>query len=647
MSGRKKLLVFSNFSKIHTGFGGNKKRVLRWFYKQPDWEVVEAAAGMPWDAPECLKMPWKCYGTAPTIEQQQQIAQIQDEGQRNAAARNATYGNMRIDEIIKLEQPSYAYFCEDSWAFDDVVGRKWNDVLPTLYHITFDSIPLLNSQIDLAAKCSLLFPWANFATEEFKKLEYSHVKTLAGTVDPEEFRPISEDRRNSLRKKFGLEDSFVFLKLGRSQLRKHYPNLMDGFVLFKQKNPQIKAKLLFHCSWQEGWDIPKLIKDKGVDPNDILTTYYCKECRQWEIRPFFGHDQDCPLCGAKKSYSTCSISHGVTEEDIRDIYGMSDLVFNLASSGGFEYAVWQAKMCEKICATTSYSCGLDACTEESGGWPINWSAYMEPGSQFVKATSCPKSVCETMEKFVALSPEERKQTETRARKFAIEWCSTDKVCQQIKETFEKLPPANWESFSWEPQPKNPSHNPPQGLSQEEFVIDLFKNILHEKVDKNTSHVKNWTEHLKKSNDFNGVLQHFRNLAAQHNAQLENKPIDLADLLDKDDESRRIALIMPESGGDLILINSLLKKFKSLYPEYNLYFFTKPEFFDLIDGHPSVHKVLPYSPVLDNIFFMEGSGSHKGFFTAAFYPYYQTQRHLAYQHNQLEARAEWLNCDTMA
>ena len=642
MSGRKKLLVFGNFSRLHSGFGGNKKRILRWFHKQPDWEVVEAAAGIPWDAPECSRMPWKCYGTAPTIEQQQQISQIQDEGQRNAAARNASYGNMRIDEIIKLERPDYAYFCEDSWAYDDVVGRKWNDVLPTLYHITLDSLPFIPSQVDMAAKCPLLFPWANFATEEYHKLGYNHVKTLAGTVDSEEFKPISEDHRNSLRKKFGLEDTFVFLKIARCQLRKLFPNLMDGFALFKKNNPQIKAKLLFHTHWGEGWNLQQLIKDKNLDPNDILTTYYCRECRQWEIRPFIGLDQDCPLCGSKKSYSTCSITQGVSENDICDIYGLSDLVLNLATSGGFELAVWQAKMCEKIVATTSYSCGLDACTEESGGWPIDWSAYMEPHSQFIKATSCPKSICATMERFVSLDLEERKQTEIRARKFAIEWCSTDKVCQQIKETFEKLPPANWENFSWEPQPKNPSHNPPQGLSPEEFILDIFKNILHEKVDKNTSHVKHWTEHLLKSKDFNGVLNHFRNLAAQHNAQLQNKPVDLADLLDKDDDGKRIALIIPESGGDIILINSLLNKFKGLYPEFNLYFFTKPEFFELVEHHPAVHKVLTYHPVVDNIFFMEGRWDHKGMFVAAFYPGSNTQKFLSYEHNQLEDRAEWLN-----
>lgn len=639
---KKKLLVFSNFSRLHTGFGGHKKRVLRWFFNQPDWEVVEAAAGIPWDAPETKRMPWKCYGTYPTQEQQQKIASIQDPSARNAAERNASYGNYRIDEILKIEKPNFCYFFEDSWAFDDVVGRKWNDIVPTLYHYTADSLPLLPSQIDMAAKCKHLAVWATFAQKEYEKLGYNHVQTIAGTVDPNEFHPISEERRNSLRKKFGLEDSFVFFKLGRSQLRKSFPNMMDGFKLFKEKNPNIKAKLLFHTFYGgEGWDLPKLVHDKGLDPNDVLTTYYCRNCKQWEIKPFYGLDQDCPHCGAQKTYSTCSITHGVHEEDLCDIYGLSDLVMNLASSGGFEYAVWQGKMCEKIVATTEYSCGIDGCYENSGGWPVKWNSYMEPGSLFQKASSCPDSICELMEKFIALSTEERQTLEKRAREFAIEWSSTDKVCRRIADYFESLEPANWEGFSFEPNPKNPSHVPPNGLSPEGFAIDLLTNMMGEKVDKNTSHVKNWAAHLKKSNDYQGVYKHFVNLAHQFNAGLNNKPVDLAELLDKDDEGKRAAIVIPESAGDIVIINSLLGQFKALYPEYNLYFFTKPEFFELVESNPAVHKVLAWTPVFENIFFMIGNSDHKGYFQIVKYPHAQTQRFLAYQ--SLEPyKTEWLN-----
>jgi len=80
----------------------------------------------------------------------------------------------------------------------------------------------------------------------------------------------------------------------------------------------------------------------------------------------------------------------------------------------------------------------------------------------------------------------------------------------------------------------------------------------------------------------------------------------------------------------------------LYPEFNLYFFTKPEFFELVEGHESIHKVLPYSPVMDNMFFLTGAKDHRGYFEMAFMPHYLTQKTMSYQNGRYECRAEWLN-----
>jgi ADP-heptose:LPS heptosyltransferase len=81
-----------------------------------------------------------------------------------------------------------------------------------------------------------------------------------------------------------------------------------------------------------------------------------------------------------------------------------------------------------------------------------------------------------------------------------------------------------------------------------------------------------------------------------------------------------------------MVNALLQNLKFLYPEYNLYIFTDPKFFDLIRDNPVIHKILPYNPICDNLLFMEGQGQHKGFFELAFLPTITTQKHFGYQHN---------------
>ena len=108
--------------------------------------------------------------------------------------------------------------------------------------------------------------------------------------------------------------------------------------------------------------------------------------------------------------------------------------------------------------------------------------------------------------------------------------------------------------------------------------------------------------------------------------------NLEDLLD---DGNRIAIIMPESAGDVLSINSLMDNLKKLYPEHDIYIFTKPEFYDYIEDHPSIHKVLPYSTGLDNLHFLEGKSNHKGYFDMAFLPHYGTQRFHNYHHNGLD------------
>ena len=75
---------------------------------------------------------------------------------------------------------------------------------------------------------------------------------------------------------------FVF----RNQLRKSAPNLLDGYDYFCKQSGASNAYLLLHTYWKEGWDIPRLIKEKNIDPSRILTTYLCQKCQNYEIKPY-------------------------------------------------------------------------------------------------------------------------------------------------------------------------------------------------------------------------------------------------------------------------------------------------------------------------------------------------------------------------
>ena len=80
----------------------------------------------------------------------------------------------------------------------------------------------------------------------------------------------------------------------------------------------------------------------------------------------------------------------------------------------------------------------------------------------------------------------------------------------------------------------------------------------------------------------------------------------------------------------VVYNAVL--IKKQYPNYNLYVAVKQEYFDILKGHPSIHKIIQYIPQMDELLWLEGMGDHKGYFEIAFLPFIGTQRILDYIHN---------------
>lgn len=634
---KKTIVLQSNFSRLATGFGRTSRTLLRYLQRTGRYILVEASNGLPFECEDTKRMPWICHGTAPSPEQQQQINSIPDAGERDRQSRAASYGFFGIDQIVEKYRPHGVLLQEDYWAFAGYEGKAWFKRTTPIMWTTADSTPLQREFVDMAQKYEHIYCWASFAERAFKEKGQNHVKTLHGCIDPTPFFNLGAEKKSLLRQEFSIsEDCFVYGTCSRNQIRKGFPQLISSLAEIKKRNPQKNIKLLLHTSFQEGFDIPFLTKEAGLSPSDVLTTYFCPACKKYEVKPFEGHDQKCRYCGHEK-INTVTIGCAPDDEQLNEIYNLYDCVAHVANSGGLEYACLESKLCEIPLCTTSYSYGEDAVGEGTGGYALDWESYTEVGSNFTKAATKISSIVERVEWLMSLSKEERENIGKQGRQYILDNYSIDVIGKKWEEILDNLPEPDWEK---EIPAKNPDYIPPQGLSAENFLLDIFTNVLHEKVDKNTTHIQNWKVHLEKSNDYKGVLNHFQNIARQQNAQNGQKPVGLEEMLDKDDEGKRICIVAEQSAGDILILNSLIKRFKALYPEYNLYFFTRPEFFDFVEHLPEVHKVLPYFPALDNIFFLEGRDKHKGFFQAAFYPTSQSQKFLSYQHNDLEHRAEW-------
>ena len=270
---KKKVVIQTNYHKLFTGFGKNAKNILTHLYKSGKYDVVELANGKAFDDPELKKSPWRSVGTLPRPDQF-----ISPEDQKSPDfQRRVAYGQYGIDRIIKEERPDVYIGAEDIWAFDGFSSKKWWGNINSMIWTTLDSLPILPTAITGASKTKHFYTWASFASKELNRLGHSNVKTLNGSIDTSKFYKLNSSLRDSIRSQHAIStDDFIIGFVFRNQLRKSVPNLLDGFKLFLNKNPNSNAKLLLHTHWGEGWDINRLLKEKSIDPSLVLTTYFLR-----------------------------------------------------------------------------------------------------------------------------------------------------------------------------------------------------------------------------------------------------------------------------------------------------------------------------------------------------------------------------------
>lgn len=627
MGKKKKILFHSNHCKAFTGFGKNAKNVLKYLYSTGKYEIIEAANGFSKSHAPLSKIPWKCVGTLP--DDRSKIERLNKDPN---LARSAHYGSETIDELIKEFKPDIYVGAEDIWAFNKYWERKWWNKLNCMIWTTIDSQPILPLAVEAAEHIKHYYAWACFAEREMAKLGHNHLKTLHGMVDTSSFHKLDSDQVLSIKKRNLIDsNAFIIGFVFRNQLRKSVPNMLDGFVKFKKENPSVNAKLLLHTHWQEGWDIERLIKEKGVDNLDILTTYYCSKCNQYEIKPFSGQELDCKFCGSEKSQNTANVKAGVSEDQLNEIYNVMDVYCHPFTSGGQEIPIQEAKLTELITLVTNYSCGEEHTTPQSGGFPLEWSEYREPGTQFIKASTYASSICKQLNKVYRMDNSKRLSIGRKARQFVIDHYSTEVIGKKLEDIFDLMDYCEWD-FDFTEKPRNPDYEPPNLDSDSEWLVDLYKNILN--MDINASDDKghaHWMSKIKEGFSRDQVLEYFRKVATEENSKI-NATFDFEDLLGDEGPEKRVAVVMPGSAGDVLMVNSLIENLKGLYPKHNIYFITKKQFFPLIEDNPYIHKVINYQEDIDNLLALEGRGKFKGYFEVAYLPHIGTQKFFSYQHN---------------
>tara|TARA_Y100000766_G_scaffold285470_1_gene309216 strand:+ start:8590 stop:10548 length:1959 start_codon:yes stop_codon:yes gene_type:complete len=639
---KKRLLFQSDFSLAKTGFGRCARALLSYLYETDKYDIFHYCCGERQGSTNLTRTPWTSLGALPQSNEEIQKLQAQQDPN---LIKQASYGAARINEVIKEVKPDVYIAAQDIWGIDFALQKHWYKQVKSNVALwtTLDSLPILGTAIKAAHETENYWIWSSFATKELNKMGHKHVKTMHGPVDSKYFRKLPNDVRARIRESFGIgKDKKVIGFVFRNQLRKSIPNLMEGYARWKSQNKVKDSALLLHTNFHEGWDIMTLAKEYNVPTEDILTTFVCSACGNYHVtNPTLleGSSKvanlDCPYCGEKNGLQTTGVGLGVSESQLNDVYNIMDVYCHPFTSGGQEYPIQEAKLCELVTLVTNYSCGEEMCEPTAASLPLEWSEYREQGTQFIKASTCPKSIAKQLKKFFSMNSTKREQMGKTARKWALDNYSIDSVGQKMQEFIDSRDFIDWEAIEIEPpeNPINPEYKmpPPDSMSSGEFIIHAYHNILGMKsVDENDDGYKYWMKRLDDGQmSLQKIYEHFVNVAKEQSKKQEFK---FEDFLDEEDKGSRMLYVIPESAADVFLSTSLFKSIKEQHPEFNLYVATSPALMGILDGNEYVKDVIPYIPEMDNALFCEGVAEIKGEFEICFVQHLGTMKNLDYLHN---------------
>lgn len=465
MSKKKKLLFHSDFSLAKTGFGRNAKDLLTYLYHTDKYEIVHYCCGINFGNPVLKKTPWRSVGCLPDNPKELELLNRDPQQQKLAG-----YGALNLDKVINDEKPDVYMAVQDFWGVDFSIEKKWFNKIPCVLWITLDSLPILPPAIEKASSIKNYWVWSKFAEKELHRLGHNHVKTVHGCINENYFYRLSGEERKNLRNKFQIpEDAFVTGFVFRNQLRKSVGSLIEGYKKFKTQNPSVKnTYLLLHTSYAEGWDINRFLKEYGVSKSEVLTTYICYNCNNYEVKSHQGEKIQCPYCQCKDSQQTTNVAKGVLEEQLNEVYNLMDVYCHPFTSGGQEIPIQEAKFTELITLVTNYSCGEELCEEGSGSFPLEWSEAREINTQFIKAATSSFSIAKQLTKVYNMDLAKRTKLGQQARKWTLENYSVGAVGKKVEEFLDGVQKIVCDE----------DFVPDDSLDDKEWLVEAYCNILN-------------------------------------------------------------------------------------------------------------------------------------------------------------------------
>lgn len=464
---KRRILWLGEASFLSTGYAVYTKEVLKRLYATGLYDIAELGSHGHWNDPKRFDIPWRYYGNAPDI--------TEDNDVYNSNILNQ-FGQWKFEEICLDWKPDIVASCRDVYMDDFVERSPFRRLFKWAMLTTVDAIPQPEQWLATFMDADAVFNYCEFGYDYLKET-LKDKANLCGLAPPaadlELFRPMN---KKEIRKSFSLDnDMFIIGTVMRNMTRKLYPDLIESFAKFVEQNPTLgkKTYLYIHCSYPDsGWDIPKLVREANIS-HRVLFTYVCSYCKH--VFPSFFQDslQPCIKC----SHITAGLPNqrvSASTADLGRIMNTFDVYIQYANKEGLGMPQLEAAQCGIPIMSVNYS-GMASVIKNVCGIPIKVQRMCrEPESHSYIALPDNNHLIEQLVKFFNQPETIRLRMGRKSYTQCIKHYNYDKTAQKWGEYFQSVPiQDNWNIA---PILHNPVLNIPNELTNEQFARWIIGNV---------------------------------------------------------------------------------------------------------------------------------------------------------------------------
>lgn len=362
----------SEASFINSGFGKYAYEFLSRLHQTGKYEIAEFASYGFVNDPRDKNIDWTYYANA--------VRENDPRYQEYMSRTDNQFGRWRFEKVLLDFKPDTVCDVRDYWMTH---YQPISPLRPYFHHIlmpTVDSAPQQEEWIDTFLSADAVFTYSDWGAEVLKNQSNNKINYIDTTTPGVNLDIFYMKDSKDLRSKFDIDqDAFVIGSVMRNQKRKLIPELFSSLRqllnILSEKNAKQKVYLYMHTTYPDmGWDIPELLSQYGV-ANHVLFSYLCKQCGHVECSTFCGSQKICSKC-LNKSSAFPSVSQGVSEEQLSDIYNLFDLYVQYAIAEGLGIPQVEAGACGIPIATVNYSAMIDIINKLQA-FPIKVQTYFK------------------------------------------------------------------------------------------------------------------------------------------------------------------------------------------------------------------------------------------------------------------------------